>query len=339
MFEQLPERSPGLPFVVVWILHHRRVRFDWILASLAGDGTPASWPFPLRHWHSVRLRVAAIGLQPGSGLAGVDGSSHRVYPLAHWRNQSIRPLLGIGRLFFGDSRGRREAGNRILHVPCGRLHSIFNWSDHKAAQIRKAADLDPGMMSRLRGLRGESGHDQRERDQPDVQLRGGDQQRESDVDNRRGQREDGDVHLRRAEPADAGAIEFEVGAVGPEPDANGNATVLPGANAMSLSYDIENRMVVASAVYGSAQTLYEYGTGNTRVYQSNWTWTYGSGSTLNSEAVYFHSVAGQKIGVFTLSVGPSSIWFIQQKTEVWCGAKLINGTVADRVGSFRKYYP
>ncbi|HKV42318.1 MAG TPA: RHS repeat-associated core domain-containing protein [Blastocatellia bacterium] len=90
---------------------------------------------------------------------------------------------------------------------------------------------------------------------------------------------------------------------------------------------------------GAAQTLYEYSGGNPRVYQSNCTWTYGSGSTLNSEQVYFYSVAGQRIGAYRLWVGPSSIWFIQQKTEEWFGAKLVNGTVSDRVGSFGKYYP
>ena len=65
----------------------------------------------------------------------------------------------------------------------------------------------------------------------------------------------------------------------------------------------------------------------------------GGTSTLGSEQVYFYIVAGQKIGAFTLSVGTSSIWFVQQKTKVWFGAKLINGTVADRVCSFGRYYP
>ncbi|HKV38691.1 MAG TPA: RHS repeat-associated core domain-containing protein [Blastocatellia bacterium] len=115
--------------------------------------------------------------------------------------------------------------------------------------------------------------------------------------------------------------------------------MIPGSSPITLSYDIENRMVVASGVNtGAAQTLYEYGSGNARVYQSNWTWSGGT-STLGSEQVYFYSVAGQKIGAYRLWVGPSSIWFVQQKTEVWFGAKLINGTVADRVGSFGKYYP
>ena len=125
-------------------------------------------------------------------------------------------------------------------------------------------------------------------------------------------------------------------------DANGNQTNLPAS--MLLNYDIENRLVLASGVYTSAQTLYEYGPGNVRMYQANWTYNNGTGySTLGTEMVYFYSVAGQKIGTFQFTVGPSSIWFVQESTEVWFGAKLVskNGlpAVADRLGSFGKYYP
>ena len=117
-------------------------------------------------------------------------------------------------------------------------------------------------------------------------------------------------------------------------DANGNLTLMPyGGGAMSLVYDVENRLKQA----GTDQ--YAYGFRNERVWKS------GTGE------IYFYGVYGEKLGSYQMYPSQSSFIITTLSTNLYFGGKLIrsNGqtVVTDRLGSVRaneagerfKYYP
>jgi YD repeat-containing protein len=115
-------------------------------------------------------------------------------------------------------------------------------------------------------------------------------------------------------------------------DANGNigSGVFGG-----YAYDVSNRIVGAPGNY-----QYAYAPGNKRVWRAVWT-----SSVLTTDEVTFWSVAGQRLGTYSIAATPyvispmaqPTMTITQATTNYYFGGKLLKH--ADRLGSVGKYYP
>lgn len=119
-------------------------------------------------------------------------------------------------------------------------------------------------------------------------------------------------------------------------DSNGNLTAMPyGAGSMTLTYDVENRLIQAVNSNGTEQ--YGYSPDNRRVYQKL---PSGSGG---SQWIHFYGANGDRLRTYTYYGNGQ---FQVSKTNLYFAGRLIvaGNTVAfiDRLGSDRKgarYYP